>query len=753
MNRVPAHVRDYTLRWHCTHDTKPDLWSQNGQADGPPDFSIGRKPSRTSAVLRYPGRHERSSRTPFPGPARRRNPCFARDNTAAGGSAAQHPAHYFNLAHRRLRFTPRGAAAYEVTAAPFTGSIDHGAPLGGPSDSRSHSWRIHLPFAFLFGGKNWRDIVINVSGSLTFGMPEAPDYPERETWADGTMRWQASAFDTRAITGERLMIVPFWGLNSAESTRISTRATHDTFTVTWQAVRFQAVNEGYTPLGESTFQVLLRRDGSIEFRYGNVAEKDGIVGVFCGSGPPGQTLDRVDLEPGAHLPAEVELRSVEVEDIGDDLRFRASFAGPIPSKVTAGKLYYGVVAQSQGEASIVRLAVDSSGAHSDPFCTADNPQEQPVGTRCSATMVAIPSARSIEFYLPKIALKNEANLQWKAAVGRGDNPDSIVDTGVPRPLSLKPASASGFDFTHGVRLASGNIYEVFYYPFLPKSRTLTFQEIYQRAPADEDLGLAVTDFRIDDIHNHGETNSAAPEYGDPFERFNSHAIQQAVGPIYLGPRFRETIQDGSRTFHDYAFAVGWAAHEMTHHWSAYLQWKQPNPFGLLEPPDKIHWNNLLATPAVASVSAYFADPPYKEESIMGGMVPEKLSETAMHGVKAPWGAATGLCALDLYAMGLIGPEEVPDTFFISGVTEESDGGSKGGEPAPVTISDIIAANGPRKPSVNDAQRRYKFEIYLLYEDGREPYPAALEQARGIQAAVMHYFTLATSGRMTVVPSR
>jgi hypothetical protein len=137
------------------------------------------------------------------------------------------------------------------------------------------------------GGKNWHEVVINVSGSLTFGMPETRDYPERETWADGTMRWQASAFDTRALTGERLMIVPLWGLNSAESTHIFTRATRDTFTVTWQAVRYQAINEGYTPLGESTFQATLRHDGSIEFRYGDVAEKDGIVGVFCGRGPAG----------------------------------------------------------------------------------------------------------------------------------------------------------------------------------------------------------------------------------------------------------------------------------------------------------------------------------------------------------------------------------------------------------------------------------------------------------------------------------
>jgi hypothetical protein len=184
----------------------------------------------------------------------------------------------------------------------------------------------------------------------------------------------------------------------------------------------------------------------------------------------------------------------------------------------------------------------------------------------------------------------------------------------------------------------------------------------------------------------------------------------------------------------------------------YLHWKGPDPFALLDGPDSHHWNNLLATPAVNPVSSYFADPPYSEQSNMGGMKPEKLSENAMHGVVAPWGAVSGLSALDLYAMGLIGPEEVPETVLISGATFGPNGYT-GGTATPVTIAEIIAANGPRKPSAKDAQHRYKFEIYLLHEDGRDPNPAFIAQARGIQASVIHYFTLATNGRMTVEATR
>ena len=69
------------------------------------------------------------------------------------------------------------------------------------------------------------------------------------------------------------------------------------------------------------------------------------------------------------------------------------------------------------------------------------------------------------------------------------------------------------------------------------------------------------------------------------------------------------------------------------------------------------------------------------------------------------------------------------------------------------IADIIAANGSRIPSARDSQRRFRFEIYLLHQDGRPPDTAKLAQARGIQASIIRYFTLATNGRMTVVAAR
>ncbi len=61
--------------------------------------------------------------------------------------------------------------------------------------------------------------------------------------------------------------------------------------------------------------------------------------------------------------------------------------------------------------------------------------------------------------------------------------------------------------------------------------------------------------------------------------------------------------------------------------------------------------------------------------------------------------ASGFSALDLYVMGLIEPEEVPDTFLIARPQLRS-GQEVWGEKVPVRIQDIIAVSGPRDPGVH-----------------------------------------------------
>ena len=664
------------------------------------------------------------------------------------GSLLQHPAHYFDLQQRRVLFTPRASDAYDVTTVGLTDKLDGGKPLGNPNDPKGYSWHTRLPFSFPFAGRNWKDVYINLNGTLTFSAPEDKEYPERDTWADGTMRWLASSFDTGAVDGDKPMIVPLWGLYSAEKTRIYTQSSADWFAVTWHAIRYQGVNEGYTPLGENVFQVRLARSGSIEFRYGDVAEKDGIVGVFCGATAGGKLLDSVDLPPSRLDPA-LNLRHVELQDDGADLHFTMTLAGDIPAK-SVRPLRYQVVAMGLREGYGMDLVVDPSRAATNVYCFVLNAQDHPVGTDCTGKGLVHPGARTVQFYLPKIDLKDPAHLAWKAGTATGDFSSPAVQTSEGlRNVDLTPL-VSGVNLAGGQRSAQGSIYEIFYYPFVSRSRHNVFQEISKRVSVEDDLAVAVTDFRIDDIHNHGA--DSATDHGNSRELFGSPRLQSVAGPIYLGPRFREVIEAGGYRFYNYAFAVGWMGHEMTHRWVAVLNWKPPDTLALRNPKEPYHWSPFLNAPAAYPVWKLFSDKPYAEASTMGGMAVEKLPDGSMRSVMAPPGAPSGLSALDLYSMGLIGPEEVPDTFFIANAQPAEGAGHKGGDMVAVKIADIVEANGPQNPPAAEAQHDFRFQIYLLHEDGREPDPQKLAQARAIETMVLKYFDTATGGRMKVAAS-
>ena len=91
-------------------------------------------------------------------------------------------------------------------------------------------------------------------------------------------------------------------------------------------------------------------------------------------------------------------------------------------------LGYRVVAVSQGEVHVIALTVNSAGARSEPYCLVVSPQDQAVGSDCPARTVAIPAGRTIEFYLPKIALRNPSSVEWKAEIANHGSAESYRAT-------------------------------------------------------------------------------------------------------------------------------------------------------------------------------------------------------------------------------------------------------------------------------------------------------------------------------------
>lgn len=666
------------------------------------------------------------------------------------------PAHYFDLQGKTVRFTP-SRHAYLVTVSKAEPVKDLGAGLGRPdyASNRSRGWRLALLFAFPYAGRDRREIFVNSAGNLSFDRPEAQLYAERDTWPAGTVESVAGSLNDRASSGQEKMICVFWGLNSPDpdKSQIFVRQNPGEFVVTWQVQRYIWFGEGYEPLGTNVFQARLQPNGVIEFSYHQIAEKDGIVGLFYG-GSEGPPLAMLKPASGEAPDPRLQIVSVSAGRTGQTLRFTFQMANRVVTNVPEGTLWYRVFLER--------------GSHSCEIGYAASDRPRPYLLReCTGVPGFHIDGNRLDLYLSTFEAESVlgGGLRWSADVlwGRRSGGNLELSAGSDRlPLPAQSLQPPRLSLTQGSR--EGSIFEVFHYPRVSKSVFPHLRYIYQRVEPQDDLAVVLTDFRIDDLHNHqGSTgagyNVAIQGIGDRpahiVERadLGSRKLQTATGPIYLGPRFAEFLDDGEYHYHNYANAVGWMAHELTHRWGITMRFRNPAT-GRIEDlfSSTEHWKDFLNTPSAISVWRMFSNKPYSEKSQMEGFVYEQRPDGTFRRVPNPWNLPTGFSTLDLYAMGLLGPEEVKDTFLIANPQWVSPNVFRGTK-VPVRIEDVITACGERRPGVHESQKEFTIGIYLLHPGNRAADPDKLRQAEGIEKSLIEYFRAATGGRMHLVAAK
>ena len=200
----------------------------------------------------------------------------------------------------------------------------------------------------------------------------------------------------------------------------------------------------------------------------------------------------------------------------------------------------------------------------------------------------------------------------------------------------------------------------------------------------------------------------------------------------------------------YNYAVGHLGHEIGHRWSAYVFARvNGETISLGAWP---HWD-----PGLEARVAY----PYSlplEASTQGGSVwQDNLDGTFTQLRDGYFVPASGYSYLELYLMGLIAAAEVPD-FFVVRPLERIAADANGrpifkGRRTRITIQDVIAAEGPRLPDVNQSQRQFNTGIVVIVEHGRTPSAELINRANGIRRQWIDYWAITTGGRasMTVDP--
>lgn len=116
----------------------------------------------------------------------------------------------------------------------------------------------------------------------------------------------------------------------------------------------------------------------------------------------------------------------------------------------------------------------------------------------------------------------------------------------------------------------------------------------------------------------------------------------------------------------------------------------------------------------------------------------------------------GYSYFDLYLMGLIPPEEAPDTFFVANPDPP---GPEYGLPIPftgtkkiVSLRQFIAAEGPRLPDVRTSQKSFRVAFILLKRKMSPPTDQELARLKRVRADWELGFAEATGNRASVTAS-
>lgn len=195
----------------------------------------------------------------------------------------------------------------------------------------------------------------------------------------------------------------------------------------------------------------------------------------------------------------------------------------------------------------------------------------------------------------------------------------------------------------------------------------------------------------------------------------------------------------------YDYAISQIGHEMGHRWSAFVSAKVNGETIVLGPT---HWATGLHAPV-----AFPYQLPNEASAMGGGVWQDNFDGTFTQLDDDYYVPATGWSYLDLYLMGMIAPNEMPDFFILrslEGVGTDPNGhGIFKGDRTKVTINDVIAAEGLRTPDLDHAKKHFNTGMVLVVEHGKEPSLRLIDAVSGIAPRWVDYWDTTTGHRSTM----
>ena len=329
-----------------------------------------------------------------------------------------------------------------------------------------------------------------------------------------------------------------------------------------------------------------------------------------------------------------------------------------------------------------------------------------------------------------------------------------TEVGVVGVFPYVPAGISdvqNVDFTADIDLElPGIFYEAFLYPASPDLSSVACS-VLPEVGDNYDFMAIYTQFRLDKVLAGSYMtviSNAIEGIGlGQFSRSNSYCSDGRLTSAIVNGTYIDALQGTpagpSGPDDNYNFAMSQLGHEFGHNWIANVSAVvDGETLKLTDDGCNCHWAQGVHAPVPH---------PWKEarqaSAMGGGYWIDNNDGTFTQIADAYFVPASGFSYLDLYLMGLIGPESVPDFFIVQDLLEirTNEDGNKvfSGERVDLTIDNIIASEGPRVPDWNASQKAFETAFVYVLAPGEEADPEKLGRLGEIRDEFSAYWNSIT----------
>ena len=528
----------------------------------------------------------------------------------------------------------------------------------------------------------------------------------------------------------------------------------DRVVVTWFASEYDAVRLD-VPDHAERFQTVLYADGTIQFNYGRVTVRDGVVGLFSDVVDKGDLIASVADATDPDLPGHLDLLEVALYETGaDTVILEFTTREPVPEPTTGFYNY--------------RLFFDTDRPYSQDSSDRDLVWKIEIGgdyKDWGGVSRAGDKPNRIELLADIRDLQGLSASVWASAAEYDDDRSFVRRDGTTS-VSLRLPTVPSVDLSEPGRGSSRTQSEVFHHRGLPDMAAIACR-IIENLGDRFDHFVFHSEFRVDAQTNEstGTLNYYNGVMGIGGERNRERApcggrlLSHYGRPHWIG-------QAGGRSHNwrngDFDGDLIRFAHGFTHSWTAYLSYTESNGAGGRLFADsfadgcRCHWRGALHAPAAFPWSGEQAD------SLMtggeGGGFWRDNGDGTFTAI-TDFGGASGLSWLDLYAMGLAEASEVRGLYVLHNL-EPIPGNDRAGRSGKfygtyhadkevLSIDQIVAAMGPREPPAAHSRKDFNTGFVYLLEPGQTPTSELLQLHKDYIDRLVEYWSHVTGGRSRI----